>query len=57
MVLLALMLLKIRNFYGALVVLATGAAVALVSWYSAAIVGWLSIRVAWLFLLAAPRQS
>lgn len=55
-VLLALMLLKIRNFYGALVVLATGAAVALVSWYSStAIVGWLSIGVAWLFLLAAPR--
>ena len=54
--LLALMLLKIRNFYGALVVLAAGVAVALVSWYAGAVVvGRLAIGLAWLFLLAAPR--
>jgi len=55
-VLLALMLLKIRNLYGALVVAAFGAVVALASWYAPPIVlGWIAIGLAWLFLLAGPR--
>ncbi len=54
--LLALMLLKIRNFDGALVVLASGGLVALASWYaSPAVLGWLANGLAWLFLLAGPR--
>ena len=54
--LLTLMLLKIRNFYGALVVLATGVVVGLVSWYATpVVVGWIAHGIAWLFLLAGPR--
>lgn len=55
-VLLALMLLKIRNVYGALVVLCLGAVVALASWYAPPVeLGWIAIGLAWLFLLAGPR--
>lgn len=55
-VLLALMLLKVRNLYGALVVLALGAVVALASWYAPPVtLGWIAIGLAWLFLLAGPR--
>lgn len=55
-VLLALMLLKLRNFYGALVVLGLGVVVAVVSWYATPVVaGWLGTGIAWLMLLAAPR--
>lgn len=54
--LLALMLLKIRNFYGALVVLASGAVVAVVTWYATpTVIGWIAHGLAWLFLLAGPR--
>ena len=54
--LLALMLLKIRNLYGALVVLGSGAVVALASWYAPPVtLGWIACGLAWLFLLAAPR--
>jgi hypothetical protein len=54
--LLALMLLKIRNLYGALVVLGTGLVAGFASWYLPP--EWLAILavgVAWLFLLAGPR--
>ena len=55
-VLLALMLLKIRNVYGALVVVGFGAAVGLASWYAPPVVlGWIAVGLAWLFLLAGPR--
>ncbi len=55
-VLLALMLLAIRNLYGALVVLGSGAAVAFASWYlPAATLVWPAAAIAWLLLLAAPR--
>ncbi len=55
-VLLALMLLKIRNLYGALVVLATGAAVGLASWFAQPeVLAWIANGLAWLFLLAGPR--
>ena len=54
--LLALMLIKLRNLYGALVVLATGVLVGLVSWYATpAMAGWLATGLAWLLLLSAPR--
>lgn len=54
--LLALMLLKIRNFYGALVVLAVGALIAAVSWFAAGgELAWLAYGLGWMFLLAAPR--
>lgn len=55
-VLLALMLLKIRNLYGAVVVLALGVGVALASWYAPPrALGWIATGLAWLFLLAGPR--
>jgi hypothetical protein len=55
-VLLALMLLKIRNVYGTLVVVGFGAAVGLASWFAPPVVlGWIAIGLAWLFLLAGPR--
>ena len=55
-VLLALMLLKIRNLYGALVVVSSGVVVALASWYAPPFaLGWIACGMAWLFLLAAPR--
>jgi len=54
--LLALMLLKIRNLYGALVVVGSGAVVALASWYlGGEALSWVATGLAWLFLLAAPR--
>ncbi len=54
--LLALMLLKIRNVYGALIVVVLGAALALATWYSPAqYLGWLAYGLAWLLLLAGPR--
>ena len=56
--LLALMLIKLRNLYGALVVLATGVLVGLVSWYATpAMAGWLATGLAWLLLLSAPRPA
>ncbi len=55
-VLLALMLLKIRNVYGALVVVGFGAVVALASWFAQPLVlGWIATGLAWLFLLSGPR--
>ena len=54
--LLALMLLKIRNVYGALVVVALGAVLALATWYAPAdVLVWLAYGLAWLLLLAGPR--
>lgn len=55
-VLLALMLLALRNVYGVLVVLGLGAVVALLSWFATPVVaGWLATGIAWLLLFAAPR--
>ncbi|MCE1174364.1 MAG: M50 family metallopeptidase [Propionibacteriales bacterium] len=55
-VLLALMLLRMRNVYGALVVLATGVVLALASWFAPApVLPWLAHTVAWTLLLAGPR--
>ncbi|WP_051209423.1 M50 family metallopeptidase [Propionicicella superfundia] len=55
-VLLALMLLSIRNLYGALVVVVGGAAVALASWYAPpALLAFGAYGLAWLFLLGGPR--
>ncbi len=54
--LLALMLLKIRNIHGALVVLALGAVLALATWYAPAhYLVWLAHGLAWLLLIAGPR--
>lgn len=54
--LLALMLLKIRNVHGALVVVALGAVLALATWYAPThILVWLAYLLAWLLLLAGPR--
>lgn len=55
-VLLALMLLKIRNIYGAWVVVATGAVIGVTTWFAPPyVISWLALGLAWLFLLAAPR--
>ena len=55
-VLLALMLLKIRNVHGALVVLGLGAVLALATWYAPThLLVWLAYGLAWLLLLAGPR--
>lgn len=55
-VLLALMLLKIRNVHGALVVLGLGAGLGLAAWYAPAeTLVWLAYGLAWLLLLAGPR--
>ena len=55
-VLLALMLVKIRNLYGALVVVGTGAAIGVASWFAPpSVTSGLALGLAWLFLLAAPR--
>lgn len=54
--LLALMLLKIRNIYGALVVVALGALLGFATWYApTTILVWLAYGLAWLLLLAGPR--
>lgn len=56
--LLALMLLKIRNLYGALVVVVLGAVLALATWYAPPeILVWLAYGLAWLLLLAGPRPA
>lgn len=53
---LALMVLKIRNVHGVLVVLALGAVLALATWYASAdMLVWLVYGLAWLLLLAGPR--
>ena len=55
-VLLALMLLKIRNVHGALVVLGLGAGLGLATWYAPTeLLVWLAYGLAWLLLLAGPR--
>ena len=55
-VLLAAMLVWIRNLYGALIVPVLGALVAAVSWYAPApVLPWVAYGVAWLLLLAGPR--
>ena len=52
---LALMLLKIRNMHGALVVVTLGAALGLAAWYvPVAFVGWLAYGLAWLRCWRAP---
>lgn len=54
--LLALMLVKIRNVHGALVVLALCAGLTLATWYAPApLLVWLAYGLAWLLLLAGPR--
>lgn len=54
--LLGLMLLSIRNLYGALVVLLGGGAVALASWYAPpAVLSFFAVGLAWVFLLGGPR--
>ena len=54
--LLALMLLKIRNLYGALVVVALGLGLGLATWYAPThILVWVAYGVAWLLLLSGPR--
>ncbi|MDA8440192.1 MAG: M50 family metallopeptidase [Propionibacterium sp.] len=54
--LLALMLLQVRNLYGALVVLVLGAVLAIATWYAPTrVLGWLAYGLAWLLLVAAPR--
>ena len=54
--LLALLLLQIRNFYGLYVVLVAGAAVAAVSWWGSGTVQSLAAYTGvWFLLLAAPR--
>lgn len=54
--LLALMLLKIRNLYGALVVVGLGAVLAMATWYAPSeILVWLAYGLAWALLLAGPR--
>lgn len=57
LVLLAVVLLVwIRNLYGALVVVAAGVGVALVTWYAPPFtLGWIATGLAWVFLWAAPR--
>lgn len=55
-VMLALMLLKIRNVHGALVVLALGGGLALAAWFAPGqVLVWLAYGLAWLLLLAGPR--
>ncbi len=54
--LLGLMLLKIRNVYGALVVLLIGAALGVATWYAPThVLMWLAYGLTWLLLLAGPR--
>ncbi len=54
--LLGLLLLQIRNFYGLYAVLAAGVGVFAVSWWgSAQLQSWVAYAGTWLLLLAAPR--
>jgi hypothetical protein len=55
-VLAAVLLVWIRNLYGALVVVAAGVGVGLATWYAPPTsLGWIATGLAWLFLLSAPR--
>ncbi len=55
-VLAGVMLVWVRNLYGALVVVVAAGVVGVVTWYSPpAILGWVATGLAWLFLWAAPR--
>jgi len=55
-VLLTLMLLKIRNVHGALVVLGLGSVLGAATWYAPEqLLVWLAYGLAWLLLLAGPR--
>jgi hypothetical protein len=55
-VLAAVLLVWIRNLYGALVVVAVGVGVGLATWYAPPTsLGWIATGLAWLFLLSAPR--
>lgn len=50
------MLVWVRNLYGALVVVLAAGAVGAVTWYAPpAILGWVATGLAWLFLWAGPR--
>lgn len=52
----AVMLLGIRNWYGALAMVVIGGGLALTSWFApASALGWVAAGVAWLLLLGAPR--
>jgi hypothetical protein len=54
--LLALMLLQIRNFYGLLVVVGAGAALAAISWYlTAPAQSTIAYLITWVLLIAAPK--
>lgn len=54
--LLAVMLLGMRNLYGAIAVLFTAAVLAVLCWYLPAVaLAWMAHGLAWLLLLAAPR--
>lgn len=53
---LAVMLLVMRNFYGALAVLVIGTVLAIASWFASPVfTTWLAALVAWTLLLAGPR--
>ncbi|MGA4669539.1 M50 family metallopeptidase [Propionibacteriaceae bacterium Y1923] len=57
-VLLAVMLLFIRNFYGLLVMLVVLAGIAAASWYLEPVhQSWLAYLLTWLLLLSAPRPT
>ncbi|HSN12690.1 MAG TPA: M50 family metallopeptidase [Propionibacteriaceae bacterium] len=50
------LLVWVRNLYGALVVVLAAGAVGAVTWYAPpAMLGWVATGLAWLFLWAAPR--
>jgi len=54
--LLALMLMQIRNFYGLLVVVGAGAALAAISWYlTAPVQSTIAYLITWVLLIAAPK--
>ncbi|OLT19873.1 hypothetical protein BJF81_07515 [Ornithinimicrobium sp. CNJ-824] len=53
----AVVLLLVRNVYGLLVVVATGALVALLSWTAEPwLLSWLATALVWVVVLAAPRS-
>ena len=53
----AVVLLLVRNVYGLLVVVATGALVALLSWtVEPWLLSWLATALVWVLVLAAPRS-
>jgi hypothetical protein len=56
LLLLALLLLQIRNFYGLLVVLVAGGALVAISWYlSAPAQSAVAYLITWVLLVAAPK--